>query len=48
LTTYLLCPEGKPSDVLTRFIDRVQAIESPESPRPTPGHQSDSLEEPAP
>ncbi|MCP8713373.1 LysR family transcriptional regulator, partial [Streptomyces sp. AC04842] len=34
LTTYLLRPENFPSDVLTRFIKRVQAIESPESPRP--------------
>ncbi|MCW5621423.1 MAG: LysR family transcriptional regulator [Burkholderiales bacterium] len=48
LTTYLLHAEGEPSDVLARFIERVQAIESPESPRPKPGHHSDSLEEPAP
>ena len=48
LTTYLLYPDGEPSDVLARFIERVQAIESPESPRPKPGHHSDSLEEPAP
>ncbi len=48
LTTYLLHAEGEPSDVLARFIERVQAIESPESPRPKPGHYSDSLEEPAP
>ncbi|HCL3404743.1 D-alanyl-D-alanine endopeptidase [Stutzerimonas stutzeri] len=38
LTTYLLRLEGDPSDVLARFIERVQAIESPESPRPMSGH----------
>ena len=48
LTTYLLHAEVEPSDVLARFIERVQAIESPDSPRPKPGHHSDSLEEPAP
>ena len=48
LTTYLLRLDGDPSDELARFIERVQAIESPESPRPKPGHHSDSLEEPAP
>lgn len=48
LTTYLLYPDGEPSDVLARFIERVQAIESPEPPRPRSGHPSDSLEEPAP
>jgi len=47
LTTYLLRPEGEPSEMLARFIDRVQAIESPESSRPTPGHDADTLEEPA-
>jgi len=30
LTTYLLRPEDEPSDVLARFIERVQRIESPE------------------
>jgi len=30
LTTYLLRPEGGSSDVLVRFIERVQRIESPE------------------
>ncbi|EKL0658082.1 LysR family transcriptional regulator [Pseudomonas aeruginosa] len=30
LTTYLLRPTGEPSDVLSRFIERVQAIDSPE------------------
>ena len=48
LTTYLLRLGGEPSDALTRFIERVEAIESQESPRPTPGHHSDLPEEPAP
>lgn len=48
LTTYLLYPAGEPSDVLARFIERVQAIESPEPPRPKSGRHSDSLEEPEP
>ncbi len=48
LTTYLLHSEGAPSDVLARFIERVQAIESPEAPRPKSGHHSDPLEEPEP
>ena len=48
LTTYLLRHEGEPSDVLARFIERVQAIESPESPRPVSGHNPDPTEEPAP
>ncbi|KLD70132.1 hypothetical protein Y886_42685 [Xanthomonas hyacinthi DSM 19077] len=47
LTTYLLRPGGEPSETLARFIDRVQAIESPEGSRPTPGLDADSLEEPA-
>jgi DNA-binding transcriptional LysR family regulator len=47
LTTYLLRPEGEPSEMLARFIDRVQAIESPEGSRPMPGLDADSLEEPA-
>src|SRR3546814_18397254 len=34
LTTYLLRLDGDPSDDLTRFIERVQAIELPETPRP--------------
>lgn len=48
LTTYLLHIEGEPSDVVARFIERVQAIESPDSPRPMAGHDPDSSEEPAP
>lgn len=47
LTTYLLYPEGEPPEVLERFIGRVQAIESLESPRPVRGHCSDVPEEPA-
>ncbi len=48
LTTYLLRIEGDLSDELMRFIERVQAIESPEPPRRKPDRHSDSLEEPAP
>lgn len=47
LTTYLLRLEGEPSDALARFIERVQTIESPESPRPMRGRHSDPAEEPA-
>ncbi len=47
LTTYLLRLEGEPSETLGRFIERVQAIESPESPRTVSGHHSNPLEEPA-
>lgn len=48
LTTYLLRLGGEPSDVLTRFIERVEAIESPETPRPKAGHNPDPPEEPVP
>lgn len=48
LTTYILRLDGDPSDELTRFIERAQNIESPESARPMPSLHSDSLEEPAP
>ena len=37
LTTYLLRLAGEPSDELARFIERVRAIESPETPRPVRG-----------
>ena len=47
LTTYLLYPESEPLEVLERFIGRVQAIESLESPRPMRGRCSDISEEPA-
>ena len=36
LTTYLLHREAETSEVLARFIERVQAIESPEGDRPVP------------
>ncbi|TAM47724.1 MAG: LysR family transcriptional regulator [Gammaproteobacteria bacterium] len=48
LTTYLLHPIDEPSEVLARFIERVQAIESLESPRPMPGRSLDPPEEPTP
>ncbi|HBO3150612.1 TPA: LysR family transcriptional regulator [Pseudomonas aeruginosa] len=49
LTTYLLRPEGEPSEILVRFIERVQTIEPLESPRPALGrHHSEPPEEPAP
>lgn len=48
LTTYLLRPAGDPSETLARFIDRVQAIESPEGSRPLPGLDADTPEEPEP
>ncbi|EPW8846172.1 LysR family transcriptional regulator [Stenotrophomonas maltophilia] len=48
LTTYLLRLEGEPSETLRRFIERLQAIESPESARSVPGVHPDPLEEPAP
>ncbi|HCT6679145.1 TPA: LysR family transcriptional regulator [Raoultella ornithinolytica] len=48
LTTYLLRLEGEPSDALTHFIERVQAIESPEANRPAPNIDPDPPEEPKP
>ncbi|AFU46888.1 MULTISPECIES: LysR family transcriptional regulator [Burkholderiales] len=45
LTTYLLHLEGDPSDELARFIERVQAIDSPETPRPMRGHNPDPPQE---
>lgn len=48
LTTYLLRPEGEPSDVLARFIERIQAMDLPESHGPMLGHHPDAAEEPAP
>ena len=44
LMTYLLYAQGEPSDALLRFVDRVQAIESPEAPLPTLGQEPDSVE----
>jgi DNA-binding transcriptional LysR family regulator len=48
LTTYLLYPEGEPSDTLARFIERVQAIESPEANRTASSHDPETLEKPKP
>ncbi|WP_447936043.1 LysR family transcriptional regulator [Stenotrophomonas lactitubi] len=48
LTTYLLRPAGDPSETLARFIERVQALESPEVARPSPGYFPDLPEEPKP
>jgi len=36
LMTYLLRREGETSEVLSRFIERVRAIELPEGARPAP------------
>lgn len=44
LTTYLLRPAGAPSEMLVRFIERVQAIKSPEA-RSTPSYFPDPPEE---
>ncbi|MFC3608469.1 LysR family transcriptional regulator [Stutzerimonas tarimensis] len=46
LTTYLLRLDGEPSETLVRFVERVQAIDSPEVARPAPGHIPDPPEEP--
>ncbi|MBX5893058.1 LysR family transcriptional regulator [Pseudomonas aeruginosa] len=48
LTTYLLRLDSEPSETLTRFIERVQAIESPEDTGPTPDDDPDSLEDSEP
>lgn len=48
LTTFLLRPEGQPPDALARFIERVQAIDSPESVRPVSDLHSDPPEESTP
>lgn len=48
LTTYLLRPAGEPLETVTRFIDRVQAIESPKTTRPSPSYPLDPPEEPKP
>ncbi len=45
LTTYVLHREGGSSDVLSRFIERVQAIESPDGIRATPPLEPDPQEE---
>jgi len=41
LTTYLLHREAETAEVLARFIERVQAIESPEGVRPVPSPEPD-------
>ncbi|RLK57634.1 DNA-binding transcriptional LysR family regulator [Stenotrophomonas rhizophila] len=48
LTTYLLRPAGEPLEAVTRFIDRVQAIDSPEATRPAPSYSLDPTEESKP
>lgn len=45
LTTYLLRRESESSETLSRFIERVQAIESPESSRATSPLEPDPQEE---
>ncbi|CAM3931832.1 MULTISPECIES: LysR family transcriptional regulator [Pseudomonadota] len=45
LTTYLLRREGEVSEVLSRFIERVQAIELPEGTRPALPPELDPQEE---
>ncbi|WP_193075189.1 LysR family transcriptional regulator [Pseudomonas sp. FME51] len=45
LTTYLLHREAETSEVLARFIERVQAIESPEGARPTLSPEPDPQED---
>lgn len=45
LTTYLLRREGKASDVLSRFIERVQAIDLPDGARPAPPLDPDPPED---
>lgn len=44
LTTYLLHREAEISDVLARFIERVQTIESPEGAGPAPPSEPDQKE----
>lgn len=45
LTTYLLRLDSDPSDELARFIERVKAIELPETSRPIRGRNPDHPEE---
>ncbi|QOL13455.1 LysR family transcriptional regulator [Dickeya dianthicola] len=45
LTTYLLRREGEVSEVLSRFIERVQAIDLPEGTRPAMPPEPDPQEE---
>jgi DNA-binding transcriptional LysR family regulator len=48
LTTYLLRLDSEPSETLARFVERVQAIESPEVAKSAPGRIPDPPEEPQP
>lgn len=48
LTTYLLHREGESSEVLSRFIERVQAIDLPEGARPAPPPEPDPSEDTEP
>ncbi|WP_302409662.1 LysR family transcriptional regulator [Comamonas kerstersii] len=45
LTTYVLHREGESSEVLSRFIERVQAIDLPEGARPAPPPEPDPPED---
>lgn len=45
LTTYVLQREGEPSEAVSRFIERVQAIDLPEGVRPAPPPQPDPPED---
>ena len=45
LTTYVLHREGESSEVLSRFIVRVQAIDLPEGARPAPPPESNSAKD---
>lgn len=45
LTTYVLHREGESSEVLSRFIERVQAIDLPEGTRPAPPPEPDPPED---
>jgi len=40
LTTYLLYPKGHPSEVLMRFVERVQTLDAPHVPKPTSNRHS--------
>jgi len=44
LMTYLLHPEGHPSEVLARFIERVQTIDAPHVPKSTSNRHSNLSE----
>ncbi|MDN2617669.1 LysR substrate-binding domain-containing protein [Enterobacter kobei] len=48
LTTYVLRREGEASEVLSRFIERVQAIDLPEGAKPAPPPEPDPSEDAEP